>query len=352
MAIVKVTFPDGTSYSNQSPDDVTDPNETGLADGGHDPGLLRFIEKVLAHSTALIQSIGGLGAAVSYTFSVSQVDGDPGAGKLRFDAGTNAATEIYASLTSSDGQDVTALFDVLGDVDNPDKGFVAVRQADDNSKWAISRLQGVVAGVGYRKLVITPLAPVGAVEFASGVPLTLSFSQSGDQGDQGVPGGGLASVVEDATPQLGGALDVDGNPIISTADGDIELTPDGAGETKIKNPTASGTMTVGGAVNLGYDNLGDVSTATTVTAVPYTRARLIADTTITLTAPASSYLGVRMLEIVQDGTGGRVPTFIGYTWLGSEPDWAAQDPDSVTVVGWYVTPTGLARIYVIEEEAS
>lgn len=39
----------------------------------------------------------------------------------------------------------------------------------------------------------------------------------------------LENVVEDTTPQLGGSLDVNGNSIVSTSNGNINLTPDGTG---------------------------------------------------------------------------------------------------------------------------
>jgi hypothetical protein len=48
-------------------------------------------------------------------------------------------------------------------------------------------------------------------------------------------GTGLKNVVEDLTPQLGGDLDVNGQQIVSTSDGDIVLAPDGTGTVKIEN---------------------------------------------------------------------------------------------------------------------
>jgi hypothetical protein len=48
--------------------------------------------------------------------------------------------------------------------------------------------------------------------------------------EQASGGGGIANVVEDTTPQLGGDLDVQANSIItSTVDGNIEIVPNGAG---------------------------------------------------------------------------------------------------------------------------
>ena len=45
--------------------------------------------------------------------------------------------------------------------------------------------------------------------------------------------GGLSDVVGDTTPQLGGDLDVNGNDIVSTSNGNITLTPNGSGVVRI-----------------------------------------------------------------------------------------------------------------------
>jgi len=44
---------------------------------------------------------------------------------------------------------------------------------------------------------------------------------------------GLSNVVEDTTPQLGGDLDVNGNALVSTSNGNIALTPNGTGVVRI-----------------------------------------------------------------------------------------------------------------------
>ena len=44
---------------------------------------------------------------------------------------------------------------------------------------------------------------------------------------------GISNVVEDTTPQLGGDLDVNGNALVSTSDGNIALTPNGSGVVRI-----------------------------------------------------------------------------------------------------------------------
>lgn len=65
--------------------------------------------------------------------------------------------------------------------------------------------------------------------------------------------GALADVVNDTTPQLGGSLDVNGQSIVSVSNGNINITPNGTGQTVMKNieynefihslGTTSGTIT-------------------------------------------------------------------------------------------------------------
>ncbi len=45
--------------------------------------------------------------------------------------------------------------------------------------------------------------------------------------------GAISNVSEDSTPQLGGDLDVDGNALVSTSNGNIALTPNGTGVVRI-----------------------------------------------------------------------------------------------------------------------
>ncbi len=45
--------------------------------------------------------------------------------------------------------------------------------------------------------------------------------------------GGIDNVVEDTTPQLGGNLDVNGNSIVSTSNGNITIEPNGTGDVHI-----------------------------------------------------------------------------------------------------------------------
>ena len=53
---------------------------------------------------------------------------------------------------------------------------------------------------------------------------------------------GLSNIVEDTTPQLGGSLDVNGQDIVTTSNGDIELAPNGTGKTVLKGNSNAGTL--------------------------------------------------------------------------------------------------------------
>jgi len=96
-------------------------------------------------------------------------------------------------------------------------------------------------------------------KYASGSGSTFTFSAT-DKGDKIVfaaaddgtnpniltlaIGTGISDVVDDTTPQLGGNLDVNGNNIVSTSNGAINIVPNGSGVVSIQgsmNPSVSGT---------------------------------------------------------------------------------------------------------------
>jgi len=113
-------------------------------------------------------------------------------------------------------------------------------------------------------------------------------------------------IVNDTTPQLGGNLDVNGNSLVSTSNGNITFTPDGTGKVVISGlsfPTSDGSanqvLKTDGAGNLSF---GDVSggtnwqssivTGTTLSAVAGNGYWI--DTTsnaCTVTLPASASVG-------------------------------------------------------------
>jgi hypothetical protein len=67
--------------------------------------------------------------------------------------------------------------------------------------------------------------------------------------------GGLTEVVADTSPQLGGDLDVNGNDIVSTSNGNIDILPNGSGKVNIDGNGSSGGVTIS-------DGLVDIRTGT------------------------------------------------------------------------------------------
>jgi hypothetical protein len=69
--------------------------------------------------------------------------------------------------------------------------------------------------------------------------------------------GGIASVVADTSPQLGGNLDVNGNDIVSTSNANIDVVPNGTGDVTLQADTvqvgdsnADATITTNGTGDL------------------------------------------------------------------------------------------------------
>ena len=85
-----------------------------------------------------------------------------------------------------------------------------------------------------------------------------------------------SDLVDDASPQLGGNLDVNGNSIVSVSNGDIAITPDGTGDViidGIKYPQADGNaneiLTTDGAGQLSFTALGASNSFTSGMLMPY-----------------------------------------------------------------------------------
>ena len=67
-----------------------------------------------------------------------------------------------------------------------------------------------------------------------------------DMVDAGFSSDALENVVDDTSPQLGGNLDVNGNTLVSTSNGDINLVPNGTGEVQANGSVVknAGTETI------------------------------------------------------------------------------------------------------------
>lgn len=166
----------------------------------------------------------------------------------------------------------------------------------------------------------------------AGSNITLTTSAAGDSVTIAASGGGggLANVVDDLTPQLGGDLDVNGNSIVSASNGAISITPNGTGDLildGLKWPQADGTsnyvLKTDGSGQLSWTaqaagtaaTQADQETATSTTAYvspgrqqyhPSAAKAWAKINTITTTSILASY---NVTSVTDNGTGDTTVTF-------------------------------------------
>ena len=149
--------------------------------------------------------------------------------------------ELTGSLTS--GRNVTIPIDV--------QTFYIIKNATTGSQIVTFKY---VSGSGSSVAI-----PNGATK------LLYATANDGTNPDI-VDTGFIADVVDDTTPQLGGNLDVNGNTITSTSDGNIALAPNGTGEVVVGSGSAAGDITTCGTQDLILEtNAGTKSGNITIT---------------------------------------------------------------------------------------
>jgi len=130
----------------------------------------------------------------------------------------------------------------------------------------------------------------------------------------GTSSGGISGVVDDTSPQLGGNLDVDGNDIVSTSNGDIDLLPNGNGKVVFRGGGTGTDANGAGRFKLNCENN---SHGITIQGPPHS-----AGASYTLTLPSGEGSADQVLKT--NGAGGL--------------DWVAQTTDTNTT---YTAGSGL-----------
>ena len=96
-----------------------------------------------------------------------------------------------------------------------------------------------VDSVGAKKLLRADATELSAGDVTAGYPYIVFYDASADAATGAwllinpTSSSGLSNVVEDTTPQLGGDLDVNSNSLVSIADGDITIEPNGTGSINL-----------------------------------------------------------------------------------------------------------------------
>ena len=123
----------------------------------------------------------------------------------------------------------------------------AVRGAISVASAGTSTTGGLTYNSGTGAMVYTPVA----MNLADLLNVSSTAPNSGEvlkwNGSAWAPAtdvsgsGGIGSVVADTTPQLGGSLDVNGQDIVTTSNGDIDLDPNGSGVVVFKGNATKGS---------------------------------------------------------------------------------------------------------------
>jgi len=116
--------------------------------------------------------------------------------------------------------------------DSNARGAISVTDSGGDGALSYNASTGVITYTG-------PSASEVRAHFSGGTGITIT-----DGVIASTVTSGIANVVEDTTPQLGGSLDVNGNSIVSTSNGNITLAPDGSGQISLDGvlwPAADGT---------------------------------------------------------------------------------------------------------------
>ena len=156
---------------------------------------------------------------------------------------TAIASDLKDSSTRSiqlDDTDVTATMTLP--VKASRLGKILGFNSSSGNAEAVNHITTAVVNVSTLSVGASATATVSqsgnTATFALGIPT----GATGQTGATGEAGGGLANVVSDTTPQLGGNLDMNGKDIVTTSNATIDLAPNGTGTVVVRGNTNSGAI--------------------------------------------------------------------------------------------------------------
>ena len=190
---------------------------------------------------------GDIGLQGEGGVSVSKIESDSIDGSLKFNLSDGTSQTVSLPISKVENGKGKGSNIVLH------RGATSVSDLTDVSTSSISNGQaliwnttnnrfepGSVSGGGGSGIALTDLS-VGAEASASGDG-SIAYNNSTGVFTYTPPdfSSKLANLSEDTTPQLGGNLDLNGNDIVTTSNGDIDLDPNGSGVTVFKGNATRG----------------------------------------------------------------------------------------------------------------
>jgi hypothetical protein len=139
---------------------------------------------------------------IQMTWDTAIDDDDEGVGTIKANHGTFASiTQLFIDDVDNNSVSVNAFIDTLDDPTATNSAYLYITKAGSASTaMKVFQVNGaVVSASTYSKVAVTGLVEVGTFSDTDVVGVMIAFS--------GDDGGGMASVVADTTPQLGGFLD-------------------------------------------------------------------------------------------------------------------------------------------------
>jgi len=131
----------------------------------------------------------GGAVSISYVFSSTTTNSDPGPGNLRFNNGTqNLATAIYLDVLDQAGSDWTTIIDSLDDSTSSPKGTVRVFGRDTPTNWITFFITSVISHTGYRELTVSVAGSTAANPFTASDNIAVAFDRTGNIGSTGPAG--------------------------------------------------------------------------------------------------------------------------------------------------------------------
>jgi hypothetical protein len=136
----------------------------------------------------LAQETDQLTSGVTFSFSTTTTDADPGSGNIRFNNATlGSVTTIYVDNVSAQGATISSWLNTFDDRGTSlNRGFLYLMTADATGLMIAQVTGSVVDGTGYRKISVTPVTTAGT--FANGVEVNMTFVASSADGANGTDG--------------------------------------------------------------------------------------------------------------------------------------------------------------------
>ena len=214
-----------------------------------------------------VENIFDPGAALSYKFTSSTSDADPGNGNIALNnaSSTGTTTIFIDNVDSLSSADMTSFISLLSGGNNPSSilGTVTLRKATFPEIFAQYSVTAVTNASGYQKLTVVNKGASAAAPFTSGDSLLVDIMLSGDKGDigdlpSGAGAGNVFSSLTSTTVASGTIMRT-----VSTTSDTLFLTPTTIIVDDNNNVTGLGTLSLSGGSltirsNSGYPSYIDL----------------------------------------------------------------------------------------------